>query len=66
MLFGWSRRRRAGDPTAHRAFRAACRGAVNVLEGHIREHVIDPSRKPTKAEDQALDQLAQLMKRYLK
>lgn len=50
---------------------AALRGAVNglmahVLEGHIREHVIDPSREPTKAEARALDELAQIMKSYLK
>lgn len=50
---------------------AACRGAINglmvqVLDGHIREHVIDPERKPTRVETQALDALAQLMKSYLK
>ena len=50
---------------------AACRGAVNglmaeVLDGHIREHLIDPSRAPTKAEGEALEELAQVIKRYLK
>lgn len=50
---------------------AACRGAVNglmahVLDGHIREHVIDPSREPTKTEARALEELAQIIKSYLK
>ena len=50
---------------------AACRGAINglmaeVLEGHIREHLIDPSRAPSKAEAEALDELAEVVKRYLK
>jgi DNA-binding FrmR family transcriptional regulator len=49
---------------------AASRGAINslmaqVLEGHIREHLIDPTRQPTKTEDQALQELAQIMKSYL-
>ena len=50
---------------------AACRGAVNglmaeVLDGHIREHLIDPSRAPTPSEGKALEKLAQVIKRYLK
>ena len=50
---------------------AACRGAVNglmaeVLDGHIREHLIDPSREPTRAEGEALEELARVIKRYLK
>lgn len=50
---------------------AACRGAVNglmaeVLEGHIREHVIDPSRTPTKTEAHALEELVQITRSYLK
>ena len=50
---------------------AACRGAINglmaeVLEGHIREHLIDPARAPSKAEAEALDELAEVVKRYLK
>lgn len=50
---------------------AACRGAINglmahVLDGHIREHVIDPSRTPTRKESQALGNLAEIMKSYLK
>ena len=50
---------------------AACRGGVNglmaeVLEGHIREHLIDPSRAPTRGEAEAIEELAQVIKRYLK
>jgi len=50
---------------------AACRGAINglmaqVLDGHIHEHVIDPSRTATRKESQALETLAQIMKSYLK
>lgn len=50
---------------------AACRGAVNglmaeVLEGHVREHLIDPGRAPTQMEGEALEDLIQVIKRYLK
>jgi DNA-binding FrmR family transcriptional regulator len=50
---------------------AACRGAVDglmaeVLEGHIREHLIDSKREPTRAEVASLEELVQLIKRYLK
>jgi len=50
---------------------AACRGAINglmaeVLDGHIREHIIDPDREPTKAEAGAVEDLAQIVRRYLK
>lgn len=50
---------------------AACRGAVNglmahVLEGHIREHVIDPARTPTESEAAAVEELARIVKTYLR
>lgn len=50
---------------------AACRGAVNglmgqVIDGHIREHLIDPSRAPTRREAGAIEDLAQIIRRYLK
>jgi DNA-binding FrmR family transcriptional regulator len=50
---------------------AACRGAINglmaeVLEGHIREHIIDESRKPSKAEADALEGLIDVVRSYLK
>jgi len=50
---------------------AACRGAINglmaeVMEGHVRYHVIDPNRKPTLAQAEAAEELIELVNRYLK
>ena len=50
---------------------AATRGALNglmaqILEGHIREHVIDPGRKPTQGQLAAADELVDVVKAYLK
>jgi DNA-binding FrmR family transcriptional regulator len=50
---------------------AACRGAINglmaeVIEGHIRFHVIDPNRKPTSDQAQAGQELMDVVRRYLK
>ena len=50
---------------------AATRGALNglmaqVLEGHIREHVIDPAQGPTHRQLEAADELVDVVKAYLK
>lgn len=50
---------------------ASARGALNglmaeVTEGHIREHVIDVSRRPSKAQLEAADELVDLVRTYLK
>ncbi len=50
---------------------AACRGAINglmseVLEGHIREHILDPSHKPTTTQKEAAEDVIDLIKSYLK
>ena len=50
---------------------AACRGAINglmaeVLEGHVRFHVIDSSRKQTADQAEATEELIDLVNRYLK
>ena len=50
---------------------AATRGALNglmaqILEGHVREHVIDPGRKPTQVQLEAADELLEVVKAYLK
>jgi DNA-binding FrmR family transcriptional regulator len=50
---------------------AATRGALNglmaqILEGHIREHVIDPGRKATAGQLAAADELVDVVKAYLK
>ncbi len=50
---------------------AACRGAINglmaeVIEGHIREHVIDPEHAPTSEQNQAAQELIEVVRTYLK
>jgi len=50
---------------------AACRGAINglmaeVMEGHVRYHVIDPKRKPSPEQAEAADELIDIVNRYLK
>jgi DNA-binding FrmR family transcriptional regulator len=50
---------------------AACRGAINglmaeVIEGHIRLHVIDPERETTPEQGRAAEELIEVVKAYLK
>lgn len=50
---------------------ASCRGAINglmaeVIEGHIRFHVIDPDCKPTSEQTEAAEELIDVVKTYLK
>mgnify|MGYP001132472037 CR=1 FL=1 len=50
---------------------AACRGAINglmaeVLEGHIRHHIVDPDRDPESAQADAVRELIDVIKTYLK
>ena len=50
---------------------AACRGAMNglmaeLVEGHIRFHVLDPKRKPTAAQAAAADDLVKIVNAYLR
>jgi DNA-binding FrmR family transcriptional regulator len=50
---------------------AACRGAISglmaeVVEGHIRFHVVDPDRNPTSGQAQATQELIGVLKTYLK
>ena len=50
---------------------AACRGAINglmaeVIEGHIRFHVVDPDRQPTTEKARAAQELIDVVKAYLK
>jgi DNA-binding FrmR family transcriptional regulator len=50
---------------------AACRGAINglmaeVIEGHIRFHVIDPNKKPTSDQAKAGQELMDVVRRYLR
>jgi DNA-binding FrmR family transcriptional regulator len=50
---------------------AACRGAVNglmaeVIEGHIRFHIIDPDHQPTSQRARAAQELMDVLQTYLK
>ena len=50
---------------------ASSRGALNglmseLIEGHIRDHVLDPKKKPTEEQSRAADQLLGVIKAYLK
>jgi FrmR/RcnR family transcriptional regulator, repressor of frmRAB operon len=50
---------------------AACRGAINalmaeILEDHIRFHVMHPDEDPNSSESQAAEQLVDIVKSYLK
>jgi DNA-binding FrmR family transcriptional regulator len=49
---------------------ASCRGALNglmaeLIEGHLRFHVLDPDRKTSLSQLQAADELMAVVKRYL-
>ena len=48
---------------------AACRGAMNgliaeVIEGHIRLHIIDPTKKPTAEQVNAAEELIDVVRSY--
>jgi len=50
---------------------SACRGAINalmaeILEDHIRYHVMHPDEDPDSHESQAAEQLVDIVKSYLK
>lgn len=50
---------------------AACRGAINglmaeVLEGHVRFHVLDSRQKQTAEQAEATEELIHLVNQYLK
>ena len=50
---------------------AACRGAINslmseVLEGHVRHHVLDPEKKPSAGQKDAAEELIEVIRTYLK
>jgi DNA-binding FrmR family transcriptional regulator len=49
---------------------SASRGAINgimaeVLNGHIRTHMVDPARKPTKGEAAAAEELVGVLRSYI-
>lgn len=50
---------------------ASCRGAINalmaeVLEGHVRHHVLPPDAKAGSESAEAAEELIEVIKRYLK
>lgn len=50
---------------------ASCRGAIGglmaeVLEGHVREHILDPKRRPSAEQSEAAEELIAVLKTYLK
>ena len=50
---------------------ASCRGAFNglmseVMEGHIREHVLDPEHEATPEQKAAAEELIEVIQTYLK
>jgi DNA-binding FrmR family transcriptional regulator len=50
---------------------ASCRGALNslmaeVIDGHVRFHVVDPASNPSAAQLEAAEQLLDVVNAYLK
>jgi DNA-binding FrmR family transcriptional regulator len=50
---------------------AACRGAINslmaeVIEGHVRFHIVNPDRRPSSGQAKAAQELIDLVKSYLR
>jgi DNA-binding FrmR family transcriptional regulator len=49
----------------------ACRGGMNglvasIIEGHVRQHVVNPKAKLTSEQTQAVEQLIEIVRTYLK
>jgi DNA-binding FrmR family transcriptional regulator len=49
---------------------ASCRGALNglmaeLIDGHLRFHVLDPEQKTSRSQLEAADELMAVVKRYL-
>jgi len=50
---------------------AACRGALNslmveIIDGHVRGHIIDPKQKPTAEQTKASEQLLEIVRAFVK
>lgn len=63
----------AADETCGEIMRVitASRGAINglmaeVIEGHIRTHMIDADRKPSRSEQRAADELLDVLRTYIR
>jgi DNA-binding FrmR family transcriptional regulator len=49
---------------------AACQGAINglmaeMIEGHIRFHVVDPGKNPNSPQAQAAEELIDIIRKYV-
>jgi DNA-binding FrmR family transcriptional regulator len=50
---------------------AACRGALNglmleIIEGHVRLHVLDEKRKPSAQQQEAVEDLMEIVRAFLR
>ncbi len=59
------------DPRSVLQTIAACRGAMNslmaeIIQGHIRHHVIDPDSRPSASQIDAAEELIDVVNAYLK
>lgn len=59
------------DPSEILQLVASCRGALTglmfeILEGHIRHHVIDPRKRLSGSQAEAVEQLVDVIRSYLK
>jgi DNA-binding FrmR family transcriptional regulator len=59
------------DPYAILQTVTACRGALNgliseIIQGHVRYHLMDPELKPTSEQVKAAEQVLEVIKTYLK
>ena len=50
---------------------AACRGALTglmteIVEGHVRDHILDPAQQPTAAQRRAAEDLLEVLRAFVK
>jgi DNA-binding FrmR family transcriptional regulator len=49
----------------------ACRGALTglmteIIEGHVRDHILDPAQEPTAAQRRASEELLEILRAFLR
>lgn len=49
----------------------ACRGALTglmteIIEGHVRDHILDPAQEPTAAQRRAAEELLEVLRAFLR
>lgn len=50
---------------------AACRGALTslmteIIEGHVRDHILDPAQEPTDTQKVAAEELMEILRAFVK